>query len=39
MEIDGTDDLSGVAKIECYRSDKVLTEAEVAALTDWTETT
>lgn len=38
VEIDGTDDLSGVAKIECYRSDKVLTEAEVAALTDWTET-
>ena len=39
VEIDGTDDLSGVAKIECYRSAKVLTEAEVAALTDWTETT
>lgn len=38
VEIDGTDDLSGVAKIECYRSDKVLSEAEVAALTDWTET-
>ncbi len=38
VEIDGTDDLSGVSKIECYRSDKVLTEAEVAALTDWTET-
>ena len=38
VEITGTDDLSGVAKIEYYRSDKVLTEAEVAAITDWTET-
>ncbi len=38
VEITGTDDLSGVAKIEYYRSDKVLTEAEVVAITDWTET-
>lgn len=38
VEITGTDDLSGVAKIEYYRSDKVLTEEEVAAITDWTET-
>ena len=38
VEITGTDDLSGVAKIEYYRSDKALTEAEVAAITDWTET-
>lgn len=38
VEITGTDDLSGVAKIEYYRSDKTLTEAEVAAITDWTET-
>ena len=38
VEITGTDDLSGVAKIEYYRSDKALTEAEVAAITDWMET-
>ena len=38
VEITGTDDLSGVAKIEYYRSDKILTGAEVAAITDWTET-
>lgn len=38
VEITGTDYLSGVAKIEYYRSDKALTEAEVAAITDWTET-
>lgn len=38
VEITGTDDLSGVAKIEYYRSDKVLTEAEAATITDWTET-
>lgn len=37
-EITGTDDLSGVKKIEYYRSDKALTEAEVTAITDWTET-
>ena len=38
VEITCTDDLSGVAKIEYYRSDKALTEAEVAAITDWMET-
>ena len=38
VAITGTDNLSGVFKIEYYRSDKVLTEAEVYALADWTET-
>lgn len=37
VAITGTDNLSGVFKIEYYRSDKVLTAAEVYALADWTE--
>lgn len=37
VAITGTDNLSGVFKIEYYRSDKALTEAEVYALADWTE--
>lgn len=34
----GTDNLSGVSKIEYYRSDRALTEQEVRALAGWTET-
>ncbi len=38
VEITGTDDLSGVAEIQYYRSDKALTETEVIAVADWVET-
>ncbi len=36
VAITGTDDGSGVQTIEYHRSAKVLTEEQVAALTDWT---
>lgn len=38
VTITGTDNLSGVSKIEYYRSDRALTEQEVRALAGWTET-
>ena len=38
VEIVATDEESGVAKIEYFKSDKVLTEEEVAAITAWTTT-
>lgn len=38
VDIIGTDALSGVAKIEYYRSDKALMEDEIKAITDWTPT-
>ena len=38
VEIVATDEESGAAKIEYFKSDKVLTEEEVAAITAWTTT-
>lgn len=38
VEIVATDEESGAAKIEYFKSDKVLTEEEVAAITTWTTT-
>lgn len=38
VEIAGADNLSGVARIEYYRSDETLTESEIGALNEWTET-
>ena len=32
----GTDNLSGVAAVEYYRSEEILTEDEVSAIEDWT---
>lgn len=39
VEITGTDEVSGIAKIEYYRSDEALTEEEAASISNWTETT
>lgn len=36
VTITGTDDLSGVAAVEYYRSEEILTEDEVLAIEDWT---
>lgn len=36
VTITGTDNLSGVAAVECYRSEEILTEDEVSAIEDWT---
>ena len=38
VEIVATDEESGAAKIEYFKSDKVLTEEEVSAITAWTTT-
>ena len=35
VDITGTDALSGVASIQFYRSDDILTQEDVAAITDW----
>ena len=35
VTITGTDNLSGVATIQFYRSDDILTQEDVAAITDW----
>ena len=35
VDITGTDALSGVATIQFYRSDDILTQEDVAAITDW----
>lgn len=37
VDITGTDALSGVASIQFYRSDEILTQEEVAAITDWSD--
>lgn len=36
VAITGTDNLSGVAAVEYYRSEEILTEDEVSAIEDWT---
>lgn len=36
VTITGTDDLSGVAAVEYYRSEEILTEDDVLAIEDWT---
>ena len=36
VTITGTDNLSGVAAVEYYRSEEILTEDEVSAIEDWT---
>lgn len=37
VDITGTDALSGVATIQFYRSDEILTQEDVAAITDWSD--
>ena len=37
VDITGTDALSGVATIQFYRSDDILTQEDVAAITDWSD--
>ena len=39
VTITGTDDLSGIARIEYYRSGEILTEEQVNATSDWTQYT
>ena len=36
VTITGTDNLSGVAAVECYRSEEILTEDAVKAISEWT---
>ena len=37
VELSAADDASGIRSVQYYRSDSILTDAEVAAVSDWTE--